>query len=179
MAQVSQPDTKPDAPATHPACWPAERLLAACTVQRTRRSGPGGQHRNKVATAVVITHVPTGVRAEASERRSQAENSSRAVFRLRIELALAIRGAAADVPSDLWRSRACRGHFALNAAHGDFPAILAEALDMLAACGWSPGAAAQRLGVTTSQLVKLLKLQPRAFALMNIERKKSGSQPLR
>ncbi|MFN5707736.1 MAG: peptide chain release factor family protein, partial [Planctomycetota bacterium] len=60
--------------ASHPASLPEEKLLADCDVVRTRRGGPGGQHRNKVETAVVITHRPSGVSAEANERRSQAEN---------------------------------------------------------------------------------------------------------
>ena len=60
-------------------------------MRHERRSGPGGQHRNKVSTAVVITHRPTGVRAEANERRSQAENHREAVRRLRVRLAVEVR----------------------------------------------------------------------------------------
>ena len=58
----------------HPAATRAEQLLAECEVRRLRRSGPGGQHRNKVETAVALRHLPTGVQAEANERRSQAQN---------------------------------------------------------------------------------------------------------
>lgn len=36
-------------------------------------SGPGGQHRNKTATTVVMTHKPTGMRVKI-DTRSQAEN---------------------------------------------------------------------------------------------------------
>lgn len=43
-------------------------------VDRTRGSGPGGQHRNKVETAVRITHLPTGLQAWSSRGRSQADN---------------------------------------------------------------------------------------------------------
>jgi len=85
-------------------------LLADCLVDTYRSRGPGGQHRNKVATGVVLVHRPTGVKAEANERRSQAENRAAAMFRLRVNLALAVRGIRPKhrVPSALWRSR-CRG----------------------------------------------------------------------
>jgi protein subunit release factor B len=41
--------------AIHPATLNDERLLVECSRQTTRRSGPGGQHRNKTETAVVLT----------------------------------------------------------------------------------------------------------------------------
>ncbi|MCA9240852.1 MAG: peptide chain release factor-like protein, partial [Planctomycetales bacterium] len=44
----------------HPSAVPLEELERDCKIERLRRSGPGGQHRNKVETAVVITHQPTG-----------------------------------------------------------------------------------------------------------------------
>src|SRR5262245_20365280 len=73
----------------------SRELLAECQVTHTRRSGPGGQHRNKVATAVVLAHLPTGLQAEASERRSQRDNLRMAVRRLRREIALRCRVTAA------------------------------------------------------------------------------------
>ena len=54
----------------HPARLPIDELLADCEERRLRRGGPGGQHRNKVETAVELTHRPTSVAAEANERRS-------------------------------------------------------------------------------------------------------------
>src|SRR5262249_27924451 len=42
----------------HPAARAPDALLAECEVRRTRRSGPGGQNRNKVETAVVLRHLP-------------------------------------------------------------------------------------------------------------------------
>lgn len=165
----------------HPAALPVERLMADCSVERTRRSGPGGQHRNKTETAVVITHGPTGVRAEASERRSQAENLAQAKFRLRLELALAVRSSVAGgdlgLPSELWRSRVAGERISVSSSHDDFPAIVAEALDRLAAVDWSAPAAAERLGISTSQLVKLLKQEPRGLGMLNREQAARGLRP--
>mgnify|MGYP001288551881 CR=1 FL=1 len=68
----------------HPAALQSEILLTQCEESRTKRSGPGGQHRNKTETAVVLTHQPSGIVAEASERRSQAANRRVALWRLRL-----------------------------------------------------------------------------------------------
>ena len=167
-------------PHVHPAALAPEELLAQCDQRRLRRSGPGGQHRNKVETAVVLHHLPTGVKAEANERRSQAENRSVALLRLRLKLALEIRCRRApdETPSPLWRSRCRDDRVNLSAAHEDFPAILAEVLDVIASREADLKAAAAALGCTASQLVKLLKKEPRAMALLNRWRRQRGLHPL-
>lgn len=165
---------------SHPAALPVAELLKQCDSRRTRRSGPGGQHRNKVETAAIITHRPTGVSAEANERRSLAENQEQATFRLRVSLAIQHRGAVSAnyEPSDLWRSRCRDGKLVINPEHGDFPSLLAEALDIIAAWEMDVKAAAEGLGCTTSQLVKLLQHEPRAMALVNRERENRGLRRL-
>ena len=57
-------------------------LARQCEFEFYRASGPGGQHRNKVETAVRVRHLPTGVRAQASERRSREQNRTEALRRL-------------------------------------------------------------------------------------------------
>lgn len=158
--------------AIHPASFSDEQLLKECSERRTRRSGPGGQHRNKVETAVVLTHGPTGVEAEANERRSQSENRREALFRLRIRLALAIRTQRPPElhPSELWKSRCHNGRISINPKHEDFPAIIAEAIDTLVANDFEVPNTSATLGCTGSQLVKLLKDEPKAFELLNHER---------
>jgi protein subunit release factor B len=47
-----------------------------------RSSGPGGQHVNKVSTAVTLKHLPSGVAVTVQDSRSQARNRELALERL-------------------------------------------------------------------------------------------------
>jgi hypothetical protein len=116
--------------------------------------------------------------AEANERRSQARNRFLALFRLRVNLALEVRCPCGPdyAPGMIWQSRCGRG-LKVSATHDDFPTLLAEALDVLAACDADPKRSAARLACTPSQLVRLLKLDSRALVLVNqwrTERKLHG-----
>jgi hypothetical protein len=159
----------------HPAALTTVDLLAACNETRTRRSGPGGQHRNKVETAVVLIHRPTGITAEASERRSQAENRRAAVARLRLRLALAHRTLPDPAgPSPLWRSRTATGRIVVALDHDDYARLVAEALDRLQSDGWELPPAAAALGVSPSQLLRLFRRQPAAWTLIGRQRAAAG-----
>lgn len=162
----------------HPASLTSEALYASCSCQFTRRSGPGGQNRNKVETAVILKHRPTGIGAEASECRTQGENLKAALFRLRLNLALQIRLPVEPSPSALWRSRCRGGKIVVNPSHDDFPSLLAEALDRLEVHAMDPKAAATSLGCTPSQLTRFLKDEPRAFLQVNLARTRLGLRAL-
>lgn len=165
----------------HPSFLSDDDLLRACSVRTGRTGGPGGQNRNKVETAATITHGPTGVSAQASERRSQLENRRAALWRLRLRLALEVREAwvADRVVSELWRSRRSGERIVCAVDHRDFPALLSEALDALAACGWEARDAAGLLGVSPTQLVGLVRGHGAALALLNAERDRRGLHPMR
>lgn len=179
-------------PYSHPACLDDEALLAQCDLTTGRTGGPGGQNRNKVETLVELTHRASGVIGQASERRSQAENKRVALRRLRLELAVRVRLAVplGEVGSALWKSRrrepprnatagsppkdrwsaGGQGTLELNPDHADFPAILAEALDVLAAADFDPKPASLRLNCSASQLVKLIRAHGPALQYVNAER---------
>jgi len=59
-----------------------EQLEKECEVLFTRTGGPGGQHRNKVETAVRLRHRPTGLVVTATDSRSQHQNRLSALRRM-------------------------------------------------------------------------------------------------
>lgn len=151
----------------HPAALPPESLLTNVQEMHARRSGPGGQHRNKVQTAVVLVHRPTGIAAEAAERRSQAENRRVALGRLRLKLALEHRTPASTATSSRWQARLRGRQLLVSTDHDDYPALIAEALDRLQAHALDMPATAAALGVTATQLLKLFKRAPAAWTTLN------------
>jgi hypothetical protein len=130
-----------------------------------------------VETLVRLAHEPTGVEAHAGERRSVTQNKREAVWRLRLALAVHVRCPvpAGDARSDLWRARCPAsgkkpGRISISPTHDDYPALLAEALDVLWSCELDTATAAARLCCTASQLVKLAKDHPAAFVFLNAHR---------
>lgn len=166
----------------HPAFLADDKLLKECEVSFGRVSGPGGSNRNKVETAVRLEHRPSGVLSRATERRSQAENRRVALWRLRINLAIEVRrpiDPARYEVTPLWRERRQGEKLPVNPRNKDYPALLAEALDVVSASAFDVGAAAGILGVTMSQLARLLRHERHAFAMVNQGRVARGLPALR
>ena len=83
-----------------------EDLLRECEVETFRAGGPGGQHVNKVETAVRLRHVPSGLVVTCREERSQHRNKSNCLRRLREEVARLNYRAPKRVPTR--RTRAAK-----------------------------------------------------------------------
>jgi protein subunit release factor B len=89
------------------------QLLRASQWSSFIAGGPGGQHRNRNATAVRLVHRPSGMVITATERRSQAANLQAALERLRARLAAALhvdlpRAAGAVPPASRAARRAAK-----------------------------------------------------------------------
>jgi hypothetical protein len=131
-------------------------LLRDCREERYRASGPGGQRRNKVETAIRLHHASSGVSAHAEDSRSPEGNRVRALARLRERIAFEVR-APFEAPPELAAQLGPRGTLAVNSKNPNYALIAATALDALASASGSYAAAATMLGVTTSQLLKFLQ----------------------
>jgi hypothetical protein len=166
-------------PPPHPASLEVSRLLKECDLGFGRSTGPGGQNRNRRDTAVKLVHVPTGISASATERRHQKENRTMALRRLRLKLAVEVRTPRPEEPSQLWSKRRQGRLMSVNPAHPDYPALLAEALDVISLCDWDVAHAAGRLSISMSQLTRLLRHEKMAFAAVNRCRQERGFPPLR
>ena len=98
-----------------------------------------------------------------------------ALARLRLALALGHRlppdpaGASAR-----WRRRTTTGRIVVAIDHDDYPALVAEALDHLQATAWELPPAAATLGVTPSQLARLLRREPAAWTTLARHRAQAG-----
>lgn len=161
----------------HPACLSDEALLAEVSATPTRASGPGGQHRNKVSTAMRLVHRPTGVVALAAESREATRNREQALLRLRRRLAAEVRTPVeleGFEPSELFVRRTGGARLAVSEGHADAPALVAEALDVLAAAGDDPLMAASALRIAVSRFVKVLKLQPDVLRVANARWRDAG-----
>ncbi|MBL8891710.1 MAG: peptide chain release factor-like protein [Planctomycetaceae bacterium] len=154
----------------HPCRLDEATLLSQCRLHFTRRGGPGGQHRNKVDSAVVITHLPTQIIAEANERRDQSQNRRVAVARLRRQLAWLVRSEASSEVSPLWRTRCIEKSGDVSPEHWDYPTLIAEALDRIVECNWELSTAAGQLNVSTSRVAKLLRSDRQTLEWVNRQR---------
>ncbi len=146
-------------------------LLEECDVLTYRASGPGGQKRNKTDSAVRLAHRPTGLAAIGTESRSQHENKSRALARLRRAIAFEVRAPldSADYePSPLLRTciSAARG---LQCGRRDqrYWLVVAELLDLLLAHRAAVRDTARALDLSTANLVAFFRRDPKLWERVN------------
>jgi hypothetical protein len=120
--------------------------------------------------------------AQAEESRSLEENRTRAIRRLRERIALELRtpfdlGAPPLVP-ELLSQRGPKGRLSVNPRNPAYPIIVATVLDAFEAAEGSYAKAASALGLTTSQLLRLLRSDPHVWrAVGQAEHRRSGGPP--
>ena len=172
--------------APHESVISGEKLLERCDLRTQRRSGPGGQHRNKTSSGAFLTHRPTGLVGEATERRSQAQNRDVALQRLRYLLAIETRTPSpldpvswkADETEDTMRDRYRNHTLRLSDTNLDKPAVLALMLNDLWVAGGQPSLVATQWNASTSKVVAFLKSHAPAMQWANRVRAHHQRLPL-
>ncbi len=182
--------------APHPAWLDHDDFLAQCQLQALRRGGPGGQHRNKVSSAVRLLHTSTGVAGEANERRDQSQNLSMAIQRLRLRLAVLYRTEQSSQRTKThaspvtvlesmseWevqlRQRYLTAGLKVSDHNPDYPAVLALLLDDLHRAGGQPHLIAPWWQATSSAVIRLIAKTPPALVTVNQWRAHHGRHPLK
>lgn len=158
----------------HPAAISEDDLEKECKLTFRRASGPGGQNRNKVETAVLVTHLPTGFSGQASERRTQGENRQIAIQRLRVTLAIHVRTEVSQTSHGTVMHYINKGKLAISDQNADWPVVLAEILNLIASHRWQLSPAAESFQTTASQILKAISREPAALAYLNKQRISSG-----
>ena len=176
---------------TSPVYLPESELERACRFETLRRSGPGGQNRNKVETGARFYHLASGLVGEATERRYQIENRKIAMRRLRLKLALSIRDVP-DLTRDLngdatfshpedfvWFRRLVAGKIRASKESFDYPILVAEFFDAYAATNEDMKSTVKLLQTTSSQIIRLLSAAPSALTQLNNLRESAGASKFR
>ncbi len=162
------------------------KLLSQCEVHIYRSSGPGGQHRNKVSSAIRLKHAPTGITVTATESRSQHVNKRNAVKRLRMKIACTIRTPvntkAIVIPEPVIESlftpkrptREGIKRLEISRKNQRFWPVAAFLLDLLEVRSGRLAQAAELLNITTSNLTSILKSERHLLTAAQQIRKQHG-----
>jgi hypothetical protein len=158
-------------------------LVAQCEVDRYRSGGPGGQKRNKTSSAIRLRHRSTGLAVVATEDRSQHVNMTRAIRRMREAIALDVRSRIdldSYARSELLSSCISQdGRLCVGRRDQRYYPAVSEMLDLIAAYDGRVSEAAQRIGVSTANLVKLFQNDLKLLKCVNQMRSDAGVKPLR
>ena len=145
-------------------------LLKECRFSEFQSSGPGGQKRNRKYSSVRLAHTPSGLDVTAVKSRSQNDNKSTALKKLRHIIAMEIRCDSLPVPPDTYD---------ISMRNKRYPGLLALLFDTLHTADYSVSDAGKALHISTGQLVKLLARDKDAWQKVNAERKKRGMAVLK
>ena len=111
-----------------------------------KRSGNGGQKRNKTSSAVRVVLKEFAISAEDCTERSQKVNRSKALQKLRRKIAMTLR----QDPSDEVLT-------AVAPSNERYPLFLAHLLDILESVNYSFKECGIKLNLSSSQVEKLLR----------------------
>jgi len=144
-------------------------LMRQCVFDEYQASGPGGQKRNRKYSAVRLKHLPTEIEVRSAESRSQKQNRATALKKLREMIAIEVRSDLSPLLDSM----------IVGLKNGKYPLFLAKLFDELHICEFRISETAERLGISTGKLVKLIARDSHIWQIVNKERKRRGISPLK
>lgn len=151
-----------------------DELLRSCTLKGFQGAGPGGQHRNKTNTGVILRLEVFNLEIKACESRSAAENKVHALHRMRLALALKVREEPPKIPMKFPGS--C-GH--VKPSNYGFAPFVAQVLDIVAANSGDTKPAASAFGLSATALTKILYQEKAVVEAVQALRVGRGKPPLK
>jgi hypothetical protein len=129
-----------------------------------------------------LEHVPTGVRVEAHDERTQKRNKELAVKRLRKEIAVAVREdihSWADMDASMTEALVRVVKRKVGPKNEKFADGIGPLLDLLEALNGAVGDVANELGTSTGNLSKVVSSDKDLLEAVNRIRQHNGFKPLR
>lgn len=146
-----------------------EFFLRFCKVEHYKDTGPGGQKRNKTASAVRVTHKDSGVFATAADDRQQSINKIRAIRNLRFNIACEIRREAS-----VWD-----GAWGMSTKNHDYAGFVAVLLDAMEKFDYQVSSVGEFFTKSTGQIIKTLAKDDHLWQFVNQQRQKRQLKPLK
>ncbi len=143
--------------------------MKECEFDEYQASGPGGQKRNRKYSAVRLKHMPTEIEVRSAESRSQKQNRSSALKKLRNLIAINVRSDESPVLES----------FVIGLNNVRYPLFLAKLFDELHSCEFRISEVAKKMEISTGRLVKLIARDAQIWQIINSERKQRGFSQLK
>ena len=144
-------------------------FLKHCVCDFYKARGPGGQKKNKTESAVRLTLKNLPIAATAAEDRKQSINRSKAVKRLKLQIAFECR-----LPAEKWQ-----GQLDMNPANKLYPHFCAVLFDHFHENDWQMSTVANKYAISTNKLVKIIGKNDTLWQEVNRQRLKLNHKALR
>lgn len=142
-------------------------FLKSCKTESFQSTGPGGQKKNKKFSAIRMTHIPTEVTVISDNYREQNINKKIAIKKLKIKIAINIRGPKIELDRTI-----------VSSSSDDYPLWIAKLFDILNNNKYDIKTTAVELSLTTSKLIKLIYKDKTVWKTINDNRILNDIYPL-
>jgi len=117
-----------------------------------------------------LTHMPTGIQVTDSQTRSLNKNKVSALRKLRFHIAMQLR--SKETLNTVL-------NLSISQKNPDYSFVVASVFDALFNADFAVSNAAEKIGVSTSKMIKFIAHNPHAWQVLNQERVKRNLKQLK